>query len=43
MRDNPNKHLFDMSNEVSMLTRKIEPLLQRVERSAITIKNVGMT
>lgn len=41
MRDNPNSHLFQMHNEVGLLQRKIEPLLQRVERSANTVKNAS--
>jgi hypothetical protein len=30
-RDNPNSQLNDLSNEVALLNRKVEPLLKRVE------------
>jgi hypothetical protein len=40
-RDNPNKELYFLSNEVGMLNRKIEPLLRRVERATDTIKLAG--
>ncbi len=38
MRDNPNAELFQMHNEVSMLNRKIEPILKRVELASERVK-----
>lgn len=39
MRDNPNSSLNELQNEVALLNRKVEPILQRVEQAA---KNVYM-
>jgi hypothetical protein len=41
MRDNPNAHLHHMQQEVDLLSKKIDPILQRVERAQATIKGVG--
>lgn len=31
LKDAPNEHLHELSNEVALLNRKVEPLLKRVE------------
>ena len=41
LRDNPNCELYKLNNEVSLLGRKIEPLLRRVEQATDTIKLAG--
>jgi hypothetical protein len=41
LRDNPNCELYKLNNEISMLGRKIEPLLRRVEQATDTIKLAG--
>lgn len=41
MRDNPNSELFEMHNEVSMLNRKIQPILRRVEEASALVKNAS--
>lgn len=37
MRDHPNAHLHEISSEVQMLNRKIEPILRRVEQAQGTL------
>ena len=39
MRDNPNSHLNEIHNEVSMLNKKIEPILERDEVAAQRVKS----
>ena len=39
LRDNPNSHLHEVSTEVQMLNRKIDPILKRVEAAQMNIKN----
>ena len=41
MRDNPNSELFQMHNEVSMLNKKIEPILKRVELASERVKQTN--
>ena len=38
MRDNPNAKLFEVHNEVQLLGRKMNQVLQRAEQSANTIR-----
>ena len=33
MRDNPNSNLRDLATEVDLLSRKIDPILRRVEEA----------
>lgn len=39
MRDNPNSHLHEMATEVELLSRKIDPILKRVEQAQSTISS----
>lgn len=41
MRDNPNARLHEMHTEVSMLNRKIEPILARVEHASDMVNRMG--
>ena len=41
MRDNPNAELHQMHNEVSLLNRKIGPILKRVEMASEMVKRTG--
>lgn len=41
MRDNPNVHLHQMQQEVDLLSKKIDPILKRVEQAQATIKGCG--
>lgn len=34
LRDHPNQHLHELQTEVTLLNRKMEPLLKRVEEAA---------
>ena len=34
MRDNPNSNLHQMATEVELLSRKIDPILRRVEEAS---------
>ena len=43
MRDNPNAKLFEVHNEVQLLGRKMNQVLQRAEQSANTIRQAGST
>lgn len=40
MRDNPNQHLHQMATEVDLLSRKIDPILKRVEMAQDRIQNL---
>lgn len=42
MRDNPNTKLHEMATEVQLLSRKIDPILRRVEHAQETIKRTGL-
>ncbi len=42
MRDNPNTKLHEMATEVELLSRKIDPILRRVEEAQETIKRTGL-
>ena len=42
MRDNPNTKLHEMATEVELLSRKIDPILKRVEEAQQTIKRSGL-
>lgn len=42
MRDNPNTKLHEMATEVELLSRKIDPILKRVEEAQQTIKRTGL-
>lgn len=42
MRDNPNTKLREMATEVELLSRKIDPILKRVEEAQQTIKRTGL-
>lgn len=38
LKDNPNEHISELQTEVALLTRKVEPLLKRVEEAAMNVK-----
>ena len=42
MRDNPNSNLHYMATEVELLSRKIDPILRRVEEAQDRIKATGL-
>jgi hypothetical protein len=42
MRDNPNSKLRELATEVDLLSRKIDPILRRVEEAQQTIKQSGL-
>ena len=41
LKDNPNEHISELQSEVALLTRKVEPLLKRVEEAALNVKIAG--
>lgn len=41
LRDHPNEHINELQNEVALLSRKMDPLLKRVEEAARNVQIAG--